>query len=289
MSERFLVVPVAHAGESAFGDAPDGDSVFDAGAGEERRGSVPILRYNREPNKYGDGNPRESSPFINNTDDDKGTLYDGKNMALFEVSSNFPLFLSCDGNPRESSPFINNTDDDKGTLYDGKNMALFEEEMDSNPMVSSLLSKLANYTNLTQGVREHEEADEDEGAKKQTVKSPQMGTFIGVYLPCLQNILGVILFLRMTWIVGTAGILESFIIVSMCCSCTMLTAISMSAIATNGVVPAGGSYYMISRSLGPEFGGAVGLCFYLGTTFAGAMYILGTIEILLVSVVCAVK
>ncbi|KFV68386.1 Solute carrier family 12 member 5, partial [Dryobates pubescens] len=62
---------------------------------------------------------------------------------------------------------------------------------------------------------------------------------------------------------------------------TMLTAISMSAIATNGVVPAGGSYYMISRSLGPEFGGAVGLCFYLGTTFAGAMYILGTIEILL--------
>ncbi|KTF75757.1 hypothetical protein cypCar_00040255, partial [Cyprinus carpio] len=98
-------------------------------------------------------------------------------------------------------------------------MALFEEEMDSNPMVSSLLNKLANYTNLTQGVREHEEADEDEGAKKKTVKSPQMGTFIGVYLPCLQNILGVILFLRMTWIVGTAGILESFIIVSMCCSC----------------------------------------------------------------------
>ncbi|XP_052398911.1 solute carrier family 12 member 7 isoform X3 [Carassius gibelio] len=190
-----------------------------------------------------------------------------------------------DGNPRDSRPFINNTDDDKGTLYDRKNMALFEEEMDSNPMVSSLLNKLANYTNLTQGVREHEEADEDEGAKKKTVKSPQMGTFIGVYLPCLQNILGVILFLRMTWIVGTAGILESFIIVSMCCSCTMLTAISMSAIATNGVVPAGGSYYMISRSLGPEFGGAVGLCFYLGTTFAGAMYILGTIEIFLTYIV----
>nr|XP_056718459.1 solute carrier family 12 member 7 isoform X2 [Euleptes europaea] len=157
-------------------------------------------------------------------------------------------------------------------------MALFEEEMDSNPMVSSLLNKLANYTNVTQGVIEHEE---DEDSKRKEIKAPCMGTFIGVYLPCLQNILGVILFLRLTWIVGTAGVLESFIIVFICCAGTMLTAISMSAIATNGVVPAGGSYYMISRSLGPEFGGAVGLCFYLGTTFAGAMYILGTIEILL--------
>lgn len=56
----------------------------------------------------------------------------------------------------------------------------------------------------------------------------------------------------------------------------------------SGIFTAGGSYYMISRSLGPEFGGAVGLCFYLGTTFAGAMYILGTIEIFLVSVLSGV-
>uniref|UniRef100_A0A8C3IVQ4 Solute carrier family 12 member 5 n=1 Tax=Chrysemys picta bellii TaxID=8478 RepID=A0A8C3IVQ4_CHRPI len=179
-----------------------------------------------------------------------------------------------DGNPKESSPFINSTDLEKGKEYDGKNMALFEEEMDTSPMVSSLLSGLVNYTNLPQGSREHEEAENNDGA-------PRMGTFMGVYLPCLQNIFGVILFLRLTWVVGIAGIMESFCMVILCCSCTMLTAISMSAIATNGVVPAGGSYYMISRSLGPEFGGAVGLCFYLGTTFAGAMYILGTIEILL--------
>nr|KAF6359034.1 solute carrier family 12 member 5 [Pipistrellus kuhlii] len=186
-----------------------------------------------------------------------------------------------DGNPKESSPFINSTDTEKGKEYDGKNMALFEEEMDTSPMVSSLLSGLANYTNLPQGSREHEEAENNEGGKKKPVQAPRMGTFMGVYLPCLQNIFGVILFLRLTWVVGIAGIMESFCMVLICCSCTMLTAISMSAIATNGVVPAGGSYYMISRSLGPEFGGAVGLCFYLGTTFAGAMYILGTIEILL--------
>ncbi|XP_028290001.1 solute carrier family 12 member 7-like isoform X3 [Gouania willdenowi] len=260
MGERFVVVLVdggaavlpspvdgEHVQEVGSDSAPDPDSAETQGGPtlelQDTVGVVPILEYNREPNKYGDGIPKENSPFINNTDNDKGNTYDGTNMALFE------------------------------------------EEMDSNPMVSSLLDKLANYTNLTQGAQEHEEADDDEGQKKKTVKSPQMGTFMGVYLPCLQNILGVILFLRLTWIVGTAGILESLAIVGLCCSCTMLTAISMSAIATNGVVPAGGSYYMISRSLGPEFGGAVGLCFYLGTTFAGSMYILGTIEILLTYIV----
>ncbi|KAM6900624.1 solute carrier family 12 member 7 [Xenentodon cancila] len=263
MGERFVVVPVDGGGmvtgETECSDmvvadaAPDIDGGSGSGEESEALGDsvfepqdsniVPILKYNREPNKYGDGVPKENSPFINNTDHDKSNSYDGTNMALFE------------------------------------------EEMDSHPMVSSLLNKLANYTNLSQGAQEHEEADEDESPKKKAVTSPQMGTFMGVYLPCLQNILGVILFLRLTWIVGTAGILESLAIVGLCCSCTMLTAISMSAIATNGVVPAGGSYYMISRSLGPEFGGAVGLCFFLGTTFAGSMYILGTIEILLTYIV----
>uniref|UniRef100_A0A6M2DW34 Putative amino acid transporter n=1 Tax=Xenopsylla cheopis TaxID=163159 RepID=A0A6M2DW34_XENCH len=108
-----------------------------------------------------------------------------------------------------------------------------------------------------------------------------MGTLIGVFLPCIQNIFGVILFIRLTWVVGTAGALCAFLIVLCCCCVTMLTAISMSAIATNGVVPAGGSYFMISRSLGPEFGGAVGMLFYTGTTLAAAMYIVGAVEIVL--------
>ncbi|CAL1604290.1 unnamed protein product [Knipowitschia caucasica] len=186
------------------------------------------------------------------------------------------------GNQKEDSPFLNNSDTGgkKNDYYD-RNLALFEEELDSRPKVSALLSRLVNYTNVTQGAKEHEEEEISEASRCHTPKSPNMGTLMGVYLPCLQNIFGVILFLRLTWIVGMAGIMQSLLIVLMCCTCTMLTAISMSAIATNGVVPAGGSYFMISRSLGPEFGGAVGLCFYLGTTFASAMYILGAIEIFL--------
>ncbi|XP_029989565.1 solute carrier family 12 member 5 isoform X1 [Sphaeramia orbicularis] len=210
---------------------------------------------------------------------------DGEDPAGTEVV----VVLKGDSNPKESSPFINSSDvaAEKSQQYDGKNMALFEEEMDTSPMVSSLLSSLANYSNLPQGSKEHEEAEnnEAESSRKKPVKAPQLGTLMGVYLPCIQNIFGVILFLRMTWLVGIGGVIGTFIIVFMCCTTTMLTAISMSAIATNGVVPAGGSYYMISRSLGPEFGGAVGICFYLGTTYAGAMYILGAIELLLIYIV----
>uniref|UniRef100_A0AAX7VM28 Solute carrier family 12 member 5a n=1 Tax=Astatotilapia calliptera TaxID=8154 RepID=A0AAX7VM28_ASTCA len=178
-----------------------------------------------------------------------------------------------DSNPKESSPFINSSDaaTEKTQQYDRKNMALFEEEMDTSPMVSSLLSSLANYSNLPQGSKEHEEAENNEAERSEI--APQLGTLMGVYMPCIQNIFGVILFLRMTWLVGIGGVIGTFIIVFMCC-----TTVSV-------VHSSGGSYYMISRSLGPEFGGAVGICFYLGTTYAGAMYILGAIELLLIYIV----
>uniref|UniRef100_A0A2I3FZI2 Solute carrier family 12 member 6 n=1 Tax=Nomascus leucogenys TaxID=61853 RepID=A0A2I3FZI2_NOMLE len=177
-------------------------------------------------------------------------------------------FITDDGHKKARNAYLNNSNYEEGDEYFDKNLALFEEEMDTRPKVSSLLNRMANYTNLTQGAKEHEEAENITEGKKKPTKTPQMGTFMGVYLPCLQNIFGVILFLRLTWVVGTAGVLQAFAIVLICCCCVT-----------------GGSYFMISRALGPEFGGAVGLCFYLGTTFAAAMYILGAIEIFLVYIV----
>ncbi len=107
-----------------------------------------------------------------------------------------------------------------------------------------------------------------------------LGTFSGVYLPCTQNILGVILFMRMAAIVGEAGIWHSLLMLLLCCSTTFLTTLSLSAIATNGRIRAGGVYYLISRSLGPATGGSIGILYYIALTFAAAMYILGSIEAL---------
>ena len=108
----------------------------------------------------------------------------------------------------------------------------------------------------------------------------KMGTLLGVFLPCLQNILGCIYFVRLSWIVGQTGIQMALLVIGLCCCTTFLTSLSLSAIATNGAIKGGEPYYLISRALGPEFGGSVGLCFYLGTTVAGAMYILAAVEAL---------
>lgn len=112
-----------------------------------------------------------------------------------------------------------------------------------------------------------------------------LGTVKGVLVPCLQNIFGVILFVRLPWITGMAGVGLTLIIVFMAVACTILTTLSMSAIATNGVVPAGGAYYMISRSLGKEYGVSVGVLFYAATAIGVAMYVLGAVEILVQTMV----
>ncbi|XP_027770462.1 cation-chloride cotransporter 1 isoform X6 [Solanum pennellii] len=84
-----------------------------------------------------------------------------------------------------------------------------------------------------------------------------------------------------------AGIGESLLLVAFCGSCTFLTTISLSAIATNGAMKGGGPYYLIGRALGPEVGVSIGLCFFLGNAVAGAMYVLGAVETFLDAVPAA--
>lgn len=58
----------------------------------------------------------------------------------------------------------------------------------------------------------------------------------------------------------------------------LLTVLSLSAIASNGEVKGGGAYYLISRSLGPEFGGSIGILFYLAQALNTAMNVVGLID-----------
>ena len=106
----------------------------------------------------------------------------------------------------------------------------------------------------------------------------KFGTFEGVFTPAVLTIIGVILFLRLGWIVGTAGLGGAILIMVMAHLITISYALSLSSICTNIKVGAGGSYDIIAKSLGLEIGGAVGLPLYFSFTLGAAMYIIGFTE-----------
>ncbi|XP_054895630.1 solute carrier family 12 member 2-like isoform X1 [Poeciliopsis prolifica] len=115
-------------------------------------------------------------------------------------------------------------------------------------------------------------------AKEAKGGAVKFGWMKGVLVRCMLNIWGVMLFIRMSWIVGQAGIGLTIAIILMATLVTTITGLSTSAIATNGFVRGGGAYYLISRSLGPEFGGSIGLIFAFANAVAVAMYVVGFAE-----------
>jgi len=110
----------------------------------------------------------------------------------------------------------------------------------------------------------------------------KFGTFLGVYTPSILTILGLIMYLRFGWIVGNTGLIKTIVIVLMSSSITFITGLSASAISTNIKVGVGGEYFMISRSLGLEPGGAIGIPLYLCRTLSVTFYCYGLSEAILI-------
>ncbi|MBI9074055.1 MAG: amino acid permease [Desulfatibacillum sp.] len=111
--------------------------------------------------------------------------------------------------------------------------------------------------------------------KTATPSGSQLGTFAGVFTPSVLTILGIILFLRLGYVVGGAGLWKVLIIIGLANAISVLTSVSLSAIATNMKVKGGGDYYLISRTLGLEFGGAIGLVLFLAQSVSVAFYCIG--------------
>ncbi|MEQ8954948.1 MAG: amino acid permease [Gammaproteobacteria bacterium] len=111
------------------------------------------------------------------------------------------------------------------------------------------------------------------------VQSPvKFGTFGGVFTPCVLTILGVIMFLRFGQVVGQSGIWNALLIILAAKTITLLTTFSLSAIATNTRIKGGGAYYLISRSLGVEFGGVIGIVLFLAQAVSVSLYVIGFTE-----------
>ncbi|HKJ01609.1 MAG TPA: hypothetical protein VJ997_04115 [Longimicrobiales bacterium] len=99
-----------------------------------------------------------------------------------------------------------------------------------------------------------------------------------MFTPSILTILGVIMYLRFGWVVGQVGLGGTLVIVTLATSITLVTALSVAAIATDQRVRTGGAYYMISRSLGVETGGAVGIPLFLAQGLSVALYTVGFAE-----------
>ncbi len=109
-------------------------------------------------------------------------------------------------------------------------------------------------------------------------KSNKFGTFGGVFTPSILTILGVIMYLRLPMIIGQAGLLATIGIIIVAHIISVTTGLSVSSIATDKKVEAGGTYFMISRSLGLPIGGTLGLALFVGLSFSVSLYLIGFSE-----------
>ena len=112
-------------------------------------------------------------------------------------------------------------------------------------------------------------------------KAKKFGAFSGVFTPSILTILGVIMYLRLPWIVGQAGLWATIGIILVAHIISFTTSLSVSSIATDKKVETGGTYFMISRSLGLPIGGTLGLALFVGLSFSVSLYLIGFAEVTL--------
>lgn len=109
-------------------------------------------------------------------------------------------------------------------------------------------------------------------------KIKKFGTFAGVFTSSLLTILGVIMYMRLGWVVGNAGLIGAILIIVIAHVISISTGLSISSVSTDKKVGAGGIYYILSRSMGVPIGGSIGIALYVGTAFSIALYLIGFSE-----------
>nr|XP_023701051.1 solute carrier family 12 member 2 isoform X1 [Paramormyrops kingsleyae] len=257
---------------SVSGKAHDGSEP--ATGGEEAKGRFRVVNF-VDPSGAGSPDAVPTEAFQNgDTVMSEGSLHSstgGQQHYYYDTHTNTYYLRTFGHNTIDAVPnidFYRQTAAPLGEKLIRPTLSELHDELDKEPFEDGF----ANGDELTPA---------EEAAAKEAVDpkgAVKFGWIKGVLVRCMLNIWGVMLFIRMPWIVGQAGIALSCVIVLMSMVVTTITGLSTSAIATNGFVRGGGAYYLISRSLGPEFGGSIGLIFAFANAVAVAMYVVGFAE-----------
>ncbi|KAI1905148.1 hypothetical protein AGOR_G00013150 [Albula goreensis] len=267
--------PLATGDQATAAPSKASEGPEQSAGGEEAKGRFRVVNF---VDPSGAGSPPDAVPAegIQNGDTvmSEGSLHSstgGQHHYHYDTHTNTYYLRTFGHNTIDAVPnidFYRQTAAPLGEKLIRPTLSELHDELDKEPFEDGF----ANGEELTPA----EEAAAKEAAESKGVV--KFGWVKGVLVRCMLNIWGVMLFIRMSWIVGQAGIALSCVIVLMATVVTTITGLSTSAIATNGFVRGGGAYYLISRSLGPEFGGSIGLIFAFANAVAVAMYVVGFAE-----------
>ncbi|KAI1614636.1 solute carrier family 12 member 2 [Exophiala viscosa] len=179
-----------------------------------------------------------------------------------------------------SSPFLTRTETVSTTGGYGTFDGLIDDQTTTQ---GSVLDQVVTQQDLSNGAESAEKAASRKiGSLPRPVGgTDKLGTFSGVFVPTSLNVLSILMFIRFGFILGQSGVLGMLAMLIIAYAINLLTTMSISAVASNGTVRGGGAYYLIARSLGPEFGGAIGLVSYAGFVFNTGMNAVGLIDCLI--------
>ena len=158
-----------------------------------------------------------------------------------------------------------------------------DREPEAVPALSLHMTNNADVQEL-EGVTPRAEVDTTKSGRRRLKPPPQagkahtIGTFVGVFVPCFVNIVNIVYWARLPYVVGEAGgfatiagLVVSFVLV-------LVTVLNLSAFSTNGEMESGGAYYLVSRTIGPEAGSGCGISLALASIAGAATSHIGLAE-----------
>lgn len=162
-----------------------------------------------------------------------------------------------------------------------------ETELDSVSTENTTTTTTTNTSSIYAGHGNCEKLSKSKKTNKfeppqQTGASHTRGTFIGVFCPSFVNIINIIYYIRLPYVIGVAGGKLTFMGLSISFLLVLITLFSLAAMATNGEIETGGPYYTISRTLGPAFGGTAGIILAIANMHGAASAHIGLAETIVI-------